>query len=277
MPLGYRFPGAGAVTAWGNNTSSQFLPEGAPALVEPNLHQKSCQLWQCSAPKRSGKTQLIWLHPENLQRLWPAGRCQKIRWQQCPLHAKATTCLSRENTGVWAPPREAVPIPVREPLEPTPCWSDALAPPWDFTEVHASRAASEKLLAAAPTSCKGSDLLEQGQLRKTQASQLHPKNQQRHMPVQQHPFPWEGRQCLLSEEAVCCPTSEKHKIQDTCQWFYEGSHQWHSFHNKGDKGGSLTHIPIHGATDSTSTSSKAGRGLPETHILQLQREPASNK
>lgn len=70
---------------------------------------------------------------------------------------------------------------------------------------------------------------------------------------------------------------KNHKIQDTCQWRYEGSHQWHSFHNKGDKGGSLTHIPIHGATDSTSTSSKAGRGLPETHILQLQREPASNK
>ena len=62
-------------------------------------------------------------------------------------------------------------LPIREN-------TGALAPPRDYTEACASKAASEKLLASVPTSCKSSDLLEQGKHRQTQVSQLHRQNLQ---------------------------------------------------------------------------------------------------
>ena len=64
----------------------------------------------------------------------------------------------------------------------------AFSPPRESKEARISKAAPEKLLAAVPTSCKSSDLLEQRKHRQIQASQLLTDNLWRLMPAWQQPF-----------------------------------------------------------------------------------------
>ena len=220
---------------------------------------------------------------------------------------RSLSSTQRGNAHSWEKATSAYSLLIREN-------TGALAQPREYTENPTSKAAPEKLLAAAPTSCKSSDFLEQGKYRQTQVSKLHSENLQGLVPAHYHPFlwegcwcplpvyqgkhgclgstkricrsshqqsstrkgagtspfPWEGCQCLLSDRAVGCPISEKHKIQEPCQWPCEGSHQWHSFHTKGARGSSLAHIPICRATESSPTSNKAVGGTPEIHILQCR-------
>lgn len=123
---------------------------------------------------------------------------------------------------------------------------------------------------------------------KIQVTWLLPQNLQRFMPVasnqhqkscrQQHTFPQEGHQCLLPASAVGCLTGEKHKTKGPCQWPCKCPCQWKSFYTKGAREGPLPHILICSGYREYSYQKQGPGwgGIPETDILQPQRETFSN-
>ena len=110
--------------------------------MEPKLCQKSCRWWQSSSLKRSENTQVLWLHPENLQRLWPAGQHLKSCWWQRTFPAKAgKTQESQIQPESQHSSASAHSLPIRTNI-------GALVPPRESTEAHASKEVLEKLLVA---------------------------------------------------------------------------------------------------------------------------------
>ena len=110
-----------------HTSGDQLEPEELPTMVVLSPLEMRENTGALAPPRKPTKTLTRRASPEKL-------------WWQCPLPAKAMTCLSRENTGISAPPRESA-------------------------EACTSGAVPEKLLKAAPTPCKSSELLEQGKHR----------------------------------------------------------------------------------------------------------------
>ena len=159
---------------------------------------------------------------------------------------------------------------MREPLEPSPCQSGKTQAPWLQPEILQRLAPAKQCLKNCWQQCtlptKAATCLSRENINKYRhlssaqricRSSCQQSHTRKAAGCSAHSLKRATGACLVIG-VVVCPTSEKHKIQDPCQWPCEGSCQWHSLHIMGARRGPLIHILIFRATKSTLTSSRTG-------------------